>query len=259
MCVRFSRAFIAACTASATLAFLSSRDEFASATFPPLGAYPARMYAAVAFKSIRYSATKRCCFGVRFIGLAPIGLLESALHRLAALATISGRCLDQLPFGVMQSGGRLPVTHPARCGVVLWPYGDGLRISPTKFRAPGMWYAYMPEAATLSASLCTPRGCRPWRGGEPVARDAKKPAFGGLLSSGHTDDVGSLRRQLSATAARRGAELYFPELEFCTDNGAMIALVGALRLESDAVEAYAFSVKPRWPLESMAAATSATR
>src|SRR5574340_1486750 len=176
MCVRFSRAFIAACTASATLAFLSSRDEFASATFPPLGAYPARMYAAVAFKSIRYSATKRCCFCVRFIGLAPIWLLESALHRLAALATISGRCLDQLPFGVMQSGGRLPVTHPARCGVVLWPYGDGLRISPTKFRAPGMWYAYMPEAATLSASLCTPRGCRPWRGGEPVARDAKKPA-----------------------------------------------------------------------------------
>ena len=80
-----------------------------------------------------------------------------------------------------------------------------------------------------------------------------------LVVAGGVGANRSLRRELSATAARRGAELYFPELEFCTDNGAMIALVGALRLASDAVEAYAFSVKPRWPLESMAVATSATR
>jgi len=68
-----------------------------------------------------------------------------------------------------------------------------------------------------------------------------------------------LRRQLSAASARRGAELYFPELEFCTDNGAMIALVGALRLDAGTAAHYAFSVKPRWPLESVLRVASAAR
>jgi N6-L-threonylcarbamoyladenine synthase len=68
----------------------------------------------------------------------------------------------------------------------------------------------------------------------------------------------SLRRRLLAASAGRDAELYFPELQFCTDNGAMIALVGALRLDADAAADYAFSVRPRWPLESMAAAASET-
>src|SRR5512146_1108018 len=68
----------------------------------------------------------------------------------------------------------------------------------------------------------------------------------------------SLRRRLSAASAGRDAELYFPELQFCTDNGAMIALVGALRLDADAAAPHAFSVRPRWPLESMAAAASET-
>jgi N6-L-threonylcarbamoyladenine synthase len=38
---------------------------------------------------------------------------------------------------------------------------------------------------------------------------------------------------------------------FCTDNGAMIALAGALRLESTKVSDYRFTVKPRWPLEEL--------
>ena len=42
--------------------------------------------------------------------------------------------------------------------------------------------------------------------------------------------------------------MFFPDLQFCTDNGAMIALVGALRLEQGTTTNYAFSVQPRWPL-----------
>ena len=60
-----------------------------------------------------------------------------------------------------------------------------------------------------------------------------------------------LREQLNAAAARRGLRVHYPELALCTDNGAMIALAGALRLQGDPTLAqrnYAFDVKPRWPL-----------
>jgi N6-L-threonylcarbamoyladenine synthase len=60
-----------------------------------------------------------------------------------------------------------------------------------------------------------------------------------------------LRQQLNAAAGRRGLRVHYPELALCTDNGAMIALAGALRLQVDPTQAqrdYAFDVKPRWPL-----------
>ena len=60
-----------------------------------------------------------------------------------------------------------------------------------------------------------------------------------------------LREQLNAAAARRGLRVHYPELALCTDNGAMIALAGAMRLQGDPSLArmdYAFDVKPRWPL-----------
>jgi N6-L-threonylcarbamoyladenine synthase len=60
-----------------------------------------------------------------------------------------------------------------------------------------------------------------------------------------------LREQLDAAAARRGLRVHYPELALCTDNGAMIALAGAMRLQGDpslAQANYAFDVKPRWPL-----------
>jgi N6-L-threonylcarbamoyladenine synthase len=45
--------------------------------------------------------------------------------------------------------------------------------------------------------------------------------------------------------------VHYPELALCTDNGAMIALAAAMRLQSGAQQpsaAGAFEVKPRWPL-----------
>jgi N6-L-threonylcarbamoyladenine synthase len=51
----------------------------------------------------------------------------------------------------------------------------------------------------------------------------------------------------------RGGQAFFPDLEFCTDNGAMIALVGALRLSPGVAVDHAFSVRPRWDLSSLPA------
>jgi len=71
-----------------------------------------------------------------------------------------------------------------------------------------------------------------------------------LIVAGGVGANGSLRRRLVAAAAGRRAEVFFPDLEFCTDNGAMIALVGALRLQLGLIGDYAFTVRPRWPLDS---------
>ncbi len=64
-----------------------------------------------------------------------------------------------------------------------------------------------------------------------------------------------LRAQLDAHCRSAGVRVFYPELEMCTDNGAMIALAAAMRLQAgvqQANEAYAFDVRPRWPLDQLA-------
>ena len=63
-----------------------------------------------------------------------------------------------------------------------------------------------------------------------------------------------LREQLDAACARRGIRVHYPELDLCTDNGAMIAMAAAMRLQAGvqaATTVYAFDVKPRWPLAEL--------
>ena len=60
-----------------------------------------------------------------------------------------------------------------------------------------------------------------------------------------------LREKLDAGAARLGARVHYPPLALCTDNGAMIALAAALRLQHGMAALQtdgAFDVRPHWPL-----------
>jgi N6-L-threonylcarbamoyladenine synthase len=71
-----------------------------------------------------------------------------------------------------------------------------------------------------------------------------------LVVAGGVGANRQLRAALDAEAARRGFEVFYPEPELCTDNGAMIAFAAALRLGNQSIGSKAgFSVKPRWDLE----------
>jgi N6-L-threonylcarbamoyladenine synthase len=65
-----------------------------------------------------------------------------------------------------------------------------------------------------------------------------------------------LRAQLAEAGAADGFTAHFPRLEFCTDNGAMIALAGALRLRAGQGNDPEIRVFPRWELESLPGLTA---
>ena len=76
-----------------------------------------------------------------------------------------------------------------------------------------------------------------------------------LVVAGGVGANRELRRQLNALCAQAGVRVHYPELHLCTDNGAMIAMAAAMRLQSGmqvAEPRYSFDVKPRWPLQEIA-------
>jgi N6-L-threonylcarbamoyladenine synthase len=67
-----------------------------------------------------------------------------------------------------------------------------------------------------------------------------------------------LRERLNHAAAGRGLQVHYPPLALCTDNGAMIALAAALRLQHGLAVPQtdgAFDVRPRWPLAELSITT----
>ncbi|SIT46737.1 O-sialoglycoprotein endopeptidase [Paraburkholderia ribeironis] len=83
----------------------------------------------------------------------------------------------------------------------------------------------------------------------------KRTKLNRLVVAGGVGANQQLREALSAAAKKRNFYVHYPDLSLCTDNGAMIALAGALRLQrwpDQSARDYAFTVKPRWDLASLA-------
>jgi N6-L-threonylcarbamoyladenine synthase len=74
-----------------------------------------------------------------------------------------------------------------------------------------------------------------------------------LVVAGGVGANARLRERLVGAAGGRGVRVHFPDLALCTDNGAMIAFAGALRLAYCQDTGYAFSVRPRWELAELRA------
>ena len=69
-----------------------------------------------------------------------------------------------------------------------------------------------------------------------------------IVVSGGVGANKQLREKLTKSSQEDNFQLFFPSLEFCTDNGAMIALAGYLRHSLSEKKDYRFTVMPRWRL-----------
>ena len=72
-----------------------------------------------------------------------------------------------------------------------------------------------------------------------------------LVAAGGVSANRLLRARLADMARAAGARVYYPRPEFCTDNGAMIAYAGWLRLRAGRTEPLAFGARPRWRIEEL--------
>ena len=72
-----------------------------------------------------------------------------------------------------------------------------------------------------------------------------------LVVSGGVSANRSLRSRLAEAVRREGARVYYPRIEFCTDNAAMIAVAGLARLQAGQHDGLDIQARARWPLESL--------
>ena len=72
-----------------------------------------------------------------------------------------------------------------------------------------------------------------------------------LVIAGGVSANSEIRRALQQMTQKQGARLYFPRLEFCTDNGAMIAYAGCQRLLAGQHQDLQIFARPRWPVDEL--------
>jgi len=79
-----------------------------------------------------------------------------------------------------------------------------------------------------------------------------------LVVAGGVGANSALRAQLNAQCQQQGVRVHYPDLHLCTDNGAMIAMAAAMRIQAlpewRMERNGAFDVRPRWPLQELSIA-----
>ncbi|MEA1062397.1 tRNA (adenosine(37)-N6)-threonylcarbamoyltransferase complex transferase subunit TsaD [Apirhabdus apintestini] len=85
-------------------------------------------------------------------------------------------------------------------------------------------------------------------------RALEQTGFSRLVVAGGVSANRTLRERLAQMMAKRRGEVFYARPEFCTDNGAMIAYAGLIRLKAGNVSGLEVSVRPRWPLADLPAA-----
>jgi N6-L-threonylcarbamoyladenine synthase len=85
-----------------------------------------------------------------------------------------------------------------------------------------------------------------------TARALEHTGLTALVVAGGVSANTALRDALTLAAGKRGAAIYFPRLEFCTDNAAMIAVAGMARLkQGGAATTLAIQARAQWPLTAL--------
>ena len=84
-------------------------------------------------------------------------------------------------------------------------------------------------------------------------RALKETGIGDLVLAGGVSANKRLRERMQQELQKLGGRAWYPQPQFCTDNGAMIAYAGCQRLLAGACESGEFQVKARWPMETLEA------
>lgn len=100
-------------------------------------------------------------------------------------------------------------------------------------------------AASFQAAVVDTLVAKSLRALDTTGRDRLVVA-GGVGANEH------LRAQLCDAVEARGGHVYYPRIAFCTDNAAMVALTGCLRLSAGAAPSTGVQVQPRWDLAALA-------
>ncbi|MBI0030934.1 tRNA (adenosine(37)-N6)-threonylcarbamoyltransferase complex transferase subunit TsaD [Gilliamella sp. B14384G15] len=82
-------------------------------------------------------------------------------------------------------------------------------------------------------------------------RSLEQTGFNRLVIAGGVSANKTLRNKLAELMAQRKGQVYYPRIEFCTDNGAMIAYAGMIHLKQQQYSDLAINVRPRWPLSEL--------
>ena len=90
-------------------------------------------------------------------------------------------------------------------------------------------------------------------------RALEQTGYEALVVAGGVGANRLLRERLSTAAARSGARVYYPRIEFCTDNAAMIAVAGMARLKAGAQESPAIRARATWLLSDLGPLTEQTQ
>lgn len=82
-------------------------------------------------------------------------------------------------------------------------------------------------------------------------RALEQTGYKRLVIAGGVSANLTLRQRLAELMQKIHGQVYYPRVEFCTDNGAMIAYAGMIHLKAHQFAELAINVRPRWPLNEL--------
>lgn len=164
------------------------------------------------------------------------------LEKLAAQCTDLAKAREDFPFGVPMKGSKEIEFSFSGLKTAMRQSLDKHEHTPDNLAALAASFQ-----STLAETLSY-RSAQAMEKFKDLYQTDHKPAF---IICGGVSANKTIRSTLTATAQQHGFDLMAPPMEYCTDNGAMIAWAGVELLQAGRTAPLSFKARPRWPLEDL--------